>query len=89
MFTSFNLKTIFFFFQAYANLLESGRLGPKNTDVQAYVVDGVTKLCELNTSIRRHYYYAPSYGDDIPKWQPRGPNPRGSDIVAIKDLTVY
>lgn len=74
---------------AFANLLESGRIEPQNTDVQAYVVDGVTKLCELTHGINRHYYYAPSYGDDVPSWQPRGKNPRGSDVIAVKRLEVY
>ncbi|XP_064599186.1 leucine-rich repeat-containing protein 34-like [Liolophura sinensis] len=61
---------------AFANLIDSGRLEPQNTDVKPYVVDGVTYLCELNNSISRHYYVAPSYGDDVPSWQPRGLNPR-------------
>lgn len=70
-------------------MLENGRIEPQDTDIRSYVVDGVTKLCELNNSIRRHYYYAPSYGDDVPNWQPRGQNPRGSDVVAIKNFTTY
>lgn len=74
---------------AFASLLESGRIEPQDTDIRSYVVDGVTKLCELNNSIRRHYYYAPSYGGDVPSWQPRGLNPRGSDVVAIKNFTTY
>ncbi|XP_021368730.1 leucine-rich repeat-containing protein 34-like isoform X1 [Mizuhopecten yessoensis] len=74
---------------AFASLLESGRLKPENTDIQAYVVDGVTKLCELSNQIRRHYYWAPNYGSDVPSWQPRGKNPRGSDVVIMKNLTVY
>ncbi|XP_062606990.1 leucine-rich repeat-containing protein 34-like isoform X3 [Saccostrea cucullata] len=74
---------------AFANLLESGRIKSEDTDIRAYIVDGVTKLCELNNTIRRHYYYVPSYGDDVPSWQPRGQNPRGSDVVAIKNFTTY
>ncbi|XP_060073757.1 leucine-rich repeat-containing protein 34-like [Ylistrum balloti] len=74
---------------AFASLLETGRLKPENTDVQAYVVDGVTKLCEQSNQIRRHYYWAPNYGSDVPSWQPRGKNPRGSDVVIMKNLTVY
>lgn len=74
---------------AFANLIDSGRLKKENTDIQTYVVDGVTKLCELSNQINRHYYYAPSYGDDVPSWQPRGKNPRGSDVVVVKKLTVY
>nr|ADF32021.1 leucine rich repeat only protein 3 [Azumapecten farreri] len=74
---------------AFASLLDSGRLKPENTDIQSYVVDGVTKLCELSNQIRRHYYWAPNYGSDVPSWQPRGKNPRGSDVVIMKNLTVY
>ncbi|WAR14668.1 LRC34-like protein, partial [Mya arenaria] len=47
-----------------------------------YLVDGKTILSELNHSEQRHYYYAPSYGADVPSWQPRGKNPRGSDVKA-------
>lgn len=71
-----------FFFQAFANLIETGRLQRMDTDVQPYIVDGKTILSELNHSLQRHYYYAPSYGDDVPSWQPRGKNPRGSDVIA-------
>lgn len=74
---------------AFASLLQSGRLLPQKTDVQAFVVDDVTKLCELSNQIRRHYYWAPSYGQDVPSWQPRGKNPRGSDVVILKDVTSY
>ncbi|XP_076086735.1 leucine-rich repeat-containing protein 34-like isoform X1 [Mytilus galloprovincialis] len=74
---------------AFANLIDNGRLSKENTDVQAYVVDGATKLCELSHQISRHTYFAPSYGDDVPSWQPRGKNPRGSDVVVMKNLTVY
>lgn len=70
---------------AFANLIETGRLERMNTDVQPYVVDGKTILSELNHSLQRHYYYAPSYGDDVPSWQPRGKNPRGSDVIAYSD----
>ncbi|XP_052212877.1 leucine-rich repeat-containing protein 34-like isoform X2 [Dreissena polymorpha] len=70
---------------AFANLLESGRLLKSNTDVQPYVVDGKTILSELTHNEQRHYYYAPSYGDDVPSWQPRGKNPRGSDVVAVNN----
>eukprot|EP00916_Digyalum_oweni_P015310 GHVL01025039.1.p1 GENE.GHVL01025039.1~~GHVL01025039.1.p1 ORF type:complete len:437 (+),score=11.99 GHVL01025039.1:16-1326(+) len=61
---------------AFDNLVKTGRLDMRNTDVQPYIVDGVTYLCELNHGIQRHYYYAGVYGDDVPEWQPRGPNPR-------------
>ncbi|KAK7494099.1 hypothetical protein BaRGS_00014572 [Batillaria attramentaria] len=65
---------------AFDILITSGRLDVRNTDVQPYVVDGVTYLCELNHGIRRHYYYAPVYGSDIPPWQVRGENPRSGRI---------
>ena len=70
-------------FQAFENLIKTGRLQKSDTDVEPYVVDGKTILSELNHSAQRHYYYAPSYGDDVPSWQPRGKNPRGSDIIAF------
>lgn len=54
-----------------------------DTDVDPYIVDGKTILSELNHSAQRHYYYAPSYGDDVPSWQPPGKNPRGSDVIAF------
>lgn len=68
---------------AFDSLITSGRLEKKNTDVDPYVVDGKTILSELNHSSQRHYYSAPSYGDDVPSWQPRGKNPRGSDVIAF------
>lgn len=61
---------------AFDNLIKSDRLELFNTDIQPYIVDGVTYLCELNNGIRRHYYYAGVYGGDVPEWQPRGDNPR-------------
>ncbi|XP_046343701.2 leucine-rich repeat-containing protein 34-like isoform X1 [Haliotis rufescens] len=67
---------------AFANLVETGRLDLTDTDVKPYVVDGVTSLCEQNHHIRRHYYYAPSYGDDVPSWQPPGVHePRSKEIT--------
>lgn len=70
-------------FQAFDNLISTGRLKKMDTDVDPYIVDGKTILSELNHSAQRHYYYAPSYGDDVPSWQPRGKNPRGSDVIAF------
>ncbi|XP_076451919.1 leucine-rich repeat-containing protein 34-like isoform X2 [Babylonia areolata] len=75
---------------AFDNLIKSDRLDLHNTDVQPYVVDGVTYLGELNNGIRRHYYYAGVYGGDVPKWQPRGENPRSgkkldSDVFSMFD----
>lgn len=83
--TVLKTRVIYLSFQAFANLLETGRLDKSNTDVQPYVVDGKTILAELNHSMQRHYYYAPSYGDDVPTWQPRGKNPRGSDVTTYTD----
>ena len=74
---------LFLFSQAFENLIKSGRLLKSDTDVDPYIVDGKTILSELNHSLQRYYYYAPSFGDDVPSWQPRGKNPRGSDIVAF------
>lgn len=65
---------------AFDNLIKTDRLELRDTDVQPYIVDGVTYLCELSHQIRRHYYYAPVYGDDIPSWQVRGHNPRSGKI---------
>ncbi|XP_054839570.1 leucine-rich repeat-containing protein 34 [Eublepharis macularius] len=48
---------------AFADLLESGRLKPTNTDVEPYVVDGRTYLAELSHGLKRHYYWTPSYGE--------------------------
>ena len=44
-------------------MIENGRLEPKDTDVQAYVVDGTTYLSETSHGIRRWYYWGPGYGD--------------------------
>jgi hypothetical protein len=49
--------------QAFASLIETGRLETANTDVESYVVDGVTYLSELSNSLRQWYYWSPSYGD--------------------------
>ncbi|XP_077204568.1 leucine-rich repeat-containing protein 34 isoform X2 [Paroedura picta] len=48
---------------AFADLLESSRLKPTSTDVEPYVVDGVTYLAELSHGLKRHYYWTPSYGE--------------------------
>ena len=65
-----NIKCIFFYSklsfvirQAFASMIENGRLEPRDTDVQPYVVDGVTSLAELNHSVRKSYYYGAAYGD--------------------------
>nr|XP_056706144.1 leucine-rich repeat-containing protein 34 [Euleptes europaea] len=47
---------------AFADMLQSGRLKPTNTDVEPYVVDGRTYLAELSHGLKKHYYWTPSYG---------------------------
>ena len=62
--TVFSKKQLYFcIFQAFAGLIDSGRLETKNTDVEPYVVDGTTHLSELNHGIRTWYYWGPSYGE--------------------------
>ena len=51
--------------QAFAGLIETGRLEAKNTDVRPYVVDDITYLAEVSHGIRQWYYWGPSYGDQI------------------------
>ncbi|KAL8569742.1 hypothetical protein ACOMHN_007265 [Nucella lapillus] len=74
---------------AFDSLIKSGRLDLRNTDVQPYTVDGVTYLGELNHAIRRHYYYAGVYGDDVPDWQPRGANPRSGLMMDGLALSMF
>lgn len=50
-------------FQAFAELLQSGRLKPTGTDVEPYEVDGCIYLAELSHGLKRHYYWTPSYGE--------------------------
>ena len=50
--------------QAFAGLLDSGRLEAKNTDVQSYVVDGVTYLSEVSNGLQKDYYWSPTYGEN-------------------------
>ena len=49
--------------QAFAELLQSGRLKPTCTDVEPYEVDGHTYLAEVSHGLKRHYYWTPSYGE--------------------------
>ena len=73
IFLSENLITVTIFFhdfmwkifslQAFAALVNTGRLEKKNIDVEPYVVDGVTKLSELPHGIRKWYYWGPCYGE--------------------------
>ncbi|XP_062988065.1 leucine-rich repeat-containing protein 34 [Elgaria multicarinata webbii] len=48
---------------AFAELIQSGRLKPINTDVEPYEVDGQTYLAELSHGLKKHYYWTPSYGE--------------------------
>jgi len=50
--------------RAFAQLIETGRIEPKDTDVESYVVDGVIYLSELPHGLRRTYYCGDYYGED-------------------------
>ncbi|XP_071839867.1 leucine-rich repeat-containing protein 34-like isoform X1 [Apostichopus japonicus] len=50
---------------AFNDLVKSGRLDPKLTDVNPYTVDGRVYLSELNHGLRRHYYWTPFFGPDV------------------------
>ena len=39
------------------------RILAKNTDVSAYVVDGIAYLSELTNDINLYYYWQPTFGD--------------------------
>ncbi|XP_059158900.1 leucine-rich repeat-containing protein 34-like isoform X2 [Physella acuta] len=64
---------------AYAEHLHSNRLLEPNCDIHTYVVDGKVYLSQTGYMLRRHYYYAPIFGDDVPEWQIRGEHPRRAD----------
>jgi len=49
---------------AFAQLINTGRIEAKHTDVQPYVVDGKTCLSELPHGLRRTYYCGDYYGAD-------------------------
>lgn len=49
---------------AFAGLLENGRLEAKNTDVQSYVVDGITYLSEVSNGLKKDYYWSPTHGEN-------------------------
>uniref|UniRef100_A0A8C6MSL4 Leucine rich repeat containing 34 n=1 Tax=Mus spicilegus TaxID=10103 RepID=A0A8C6MSL4_MUSSI len=48
---------------AYSDLIKSGRLKPDNTDVEPYMVDEHIYLSEVSNGLKRHYYWAPTYGE--------------------------
>jgi hypothetical protein len=50
-------------FQAFAELINAGRIETKNTDIEPYIVDGTTYLSELSHGLRNFYYAGSSYGD--------------------------
>ncbi|XP_013070074.1 leucine-rich repeat-containing protein 34-like isoform X1 [Biomphalaria glabrata] len=64
---------------AFAEHLHSERLQEHNCDIRTYVVDGKVYLSQTGYILRRHYYYAPIFGDDVPEWQIRGEHPRRAD----------
>ncbi|RMZ94228.1 leucine-rich repeat-containing 34-like isoform X1 [Brachionus plicatilis] len=50
---------------AFKKLIDNSRLKLENTDVQPYVVDGKTYLCELTSDISMFYYWQPAHGDGV------------------------
>jgi len=72
---------------AFSSHLHSERLQGHNCDVGSYVVDGRVYLNQTDSIIRRHYYYAPIFGDDVPEWQIRGEQiPRADPIHKVEIL---
>jgi len=72
---------------AYSTHLHSERLKEQNCDIGSYVVDGKVYLNQTDSIIRRHYYYAPIFGDDVPEWQIRGQQiPRADPIHKVEIL---
>lgn len=50
---------------AIGQLLANKRLKERNTDVRPYVVNGEISLAELSHSLKRFYYWTPTYGPDL------------------------
>ncbi|NWR70218.1 LRC34 protein, partial [Centropus unirufus] len=50
---------------AFSRLIRSGRLAPSCTDVEPYKVDGHIHLAELSHGLKKHYYWTPSYGEEM------------------------
>lgn len=70
---------------AFTSHIHSERLQEQNCDVNSYVVDGKVHLSQTEYLPRRHYYYAPIFGDDVPEWQIRGEQiPRADPIHKVK-----
>ncbi|CAL1532898.1 unnamed protein product [Lymnaea stagnalis] len=68
---------------AFAEHLHSERLQEQNCDIHTYVVDGKVYLSQTGYILRRHYYYAPIFGDDVPEWQIRGEHPKRADHSVV------
>ncbi|XP_078059888.1 leucine-rich repeat-containing protein 34 [Mustelus asterias] len=47
----------------FANLLKTGRLKEKRTDISPYWIDGRVYLAELAHGLQMNYYWAPTYGE--------------------------
>ncbi|XP_020364559.1 leucine-rich repeat-containing protein 34 isoform X1 [Oncorhynchus kisutch] len=67
--------------QAFSDLLSSGRLSSEQTDVCVYEVDGCVCLAEVFHGLKRHYYWTPSYGQDV--------NPASNAAVALTNTQLY
>ncbi|KAK2538494.1 Lrrc34, partial [Columba guinea] len=52
---------------AYSELLQTGRLKPNCTDVEPFEVDGHIRLAELSHGLKKHYYWTPSFGEEMDK----------------------
>ncbi|XP_065496424.1 leucine-rich repeat-containing protein 34 [Caloenas nicobarica] len=52
---------------AYSELLQMGRLKPNCTDVEPFEVDGHIRLAELSHGLKKHYYWTPSFGEEMDK----------------------
>ncbi|XP_038828610.1 leucine-rich repeat-containing protein 34 [Salvelinus namaycush] len=67
--------------QAFSDLLSSGRLSSEQTDVCVYEVDGCVCLAEVFHGLKRHYYWTPSYGQDV--------NPASNAAVTLTNTQLY
>lgn len=61
------LYSSYYSFQAYSELLQTGRLKPNCTDVEPFEVDGHIHLAELSHGLKKHYYWTPSFGEEMDK----------------------
>ncbi|XP_058233084.1 leucine-rich repeat-containing protein 34 isoform X2 [Hemibagrus wyckioides] len=48
---------------AFSQLMSSGRLSERHTDMTPYTVDGRVHLAEVSNGLHGHYYWTPSYED--------------------------